>query len=203
MRYPVRKFVSMEAALMELEPYVRDGRQLQSGKPFKNFGEMRPREAWANWLVCATINSTGEKDLTFTTDPIGGDGIIIDKKTNDVFPTEHVMVSRHGAQGQDTRTLVLAAVAQKQGKGGAAYASGKILIVFLDSGTGEWFPNRAAKALPKLVDFAAIWVVDFQGIKDGSYTYGITLLDVSGGNAPICVVCIAEDFGSWLVSQVQ
>ena len=41
-------------------------------------------------------------------------------------------------------------------------------------------------------------VVDFQGIKDGSYTYGITLLDVSGGNAPICVVCIAEDFGSWL-----
>ena len=54
-------------------------------------------------------------------------------------------------------TLVLAAVAQKQGKGGAAYASGKTLIVFLDSGTGEWFPNRAAKALPKLVDFAAVW----------------------------------------------
>jgi hypothetical protein len=116
MKYPVRQFVSMKAALKELEPYVRDSGQLQSGKPFKNFGEMRPREAWANWLVCATINSTGEKDLTFTTDPIGGDGIIIDKKTNDVFPTEHVMVSRHRTEGQDTQTLVLAAIAKSKGK---------------------------------------------------------------------------------------
>jgi hypothetical protein len=45
--------------------------------------------------------------------------------------------------------------------------------------------------------------VDFQGIKDGSYTYGVTLLDVSAGNTPICVVRIAEDFSSWVVSQVQ
>jgi hypothetical protein len=203
MKYPVRQFVSLEVALKALEPFVRDASQLQSGKPFNNFGEMRPREAWANWLVCIAANSTGEKDLTFTSDPIGGDGIIIDKKTCDVFPTEHIMVSRHGSEGKGTQTLVVAAIAQKQGKGGAAYASGKTLIVFLDSGSGEWFPNRTAKALPKPLDFAAVWVVDFQGVKDGCYTYGVTLLDVGNGDAPIWVIRVAADFGSWTVSRVQ
>jgi len=205
MKLPVRQFKSMEVALKELAPFVRDPRHLQSGKPFKNFGGMLPREAWANWLVCVAVSSTSDMDLTFTTtiDPVGGDGNIVDKKTGEVFPTEHVMVSQHGAEGKDSQTLILDAIARKQAKGGLAYASGKTLVVFTDSDTGEWFPKRVVKALPTPLDFDAVWVVGFQSVKEGSYIYGVTLLDVSQGIAPICIVRIAEDFGSWEVTQIQ
>lgn len=94
MKLLVRKFVDLKIALKELEPFIRDGRQVQNGKPFRNFGRMLPREAIANWLLCATANAIDGRQLTFasTDDPIGGDGIIVDQMTDEDFPTEHVMV---------------------------------------------------------------------------------------------------------------
>jgi len=53
---PVRKFKSMAVALKTLGPYIEDATHLQTGKPFQNFGDMRSREAVANWLLCATAN---------------------------------------------------------------------------------------------------------------------------------------------------
>jgi hypothetical protein len=41
MKYPVRRFKSLELALKEMEPYVRDGAHLQTGKPFKQLGVTR------------------------------------------------------------------------------------------------------------------------------------------------------------------
>ena len=81
MKYPVRRFKSLAIALKEIEPFVRNGDHLQTGKPFKNFGDMRSRELLANWLLCAAINSVSGASLTFSSDPIGGDGIIIDATT--------------------------------------------------------------------------------------------------------------------------
>jgi len=52
MKYPVVRFKTMEVALKELEPFIRDGGHLQSGKPFEKLGGMRSREALANWFVC-------------------------------------------------------------------------------------------------------------------------------------------------------
>ena len=40
--------------LKELEPFVRNGEHLQTGKPFKRFGGMRSREILANWLLRAS-----------------------------------------------------------------------------------------------------------------------------------------------------
>jgi hypothetical protein len=165
---------------------------------------MRSREALANWLICAAVNSIGQRELTFTSDPVGGDGILVDTKTGETFQTEHVMVPRQkGREGADAHELVLDAIDLKRKKGGAAYASGKMLVVFLDAGAGEWFPNRVAKALPTPLHFDSVWVVGLQPVKDDKYAYGVTLLDVSGGNAPIFIVRINKSFEAWTVSQEQ
>lgn len=72
MKHQVKHFKSMEIGLKELEPFVRDGMHLQSGKPFEQMGGMRSREAIANWLLCAVVNHTGQRELSFTSDPTGG-----------------------------------------------------------------------------------------------------------------------------------
>jgi hypothetical protein len=204
MKYPVTRFKTMEIALKQLEPFIRNGAHLQSGKPFEKLGGMRSREAVANWLLCATINATGQRNLTFSSDPTGGDGILYDAKTGDTFQTEHVMVPRHsGGANADAHKLILDVIEKKRAKGGAAYAEGKTLIVFLDAGAGEWFPNRVAKALPEPLHFDTVWVVGLQGVEDGAYVYGVTSLDVSGESAPTYLVRITKDFGGWNVTNLQ
>ena len=106
MDVPVRKFKTMAVALKTLEPYVRNATHLQTGRPFQNFGEMRSREALANWLLCVTVNAADQRQLSFTTtnDLIGGDGNIHDEKSGEIFPTEHVLVPNQQI-GNDTQSL--------------------------------------------------------------------------------------------------
>jgi hypothetical protein len=204
MKYPVTRFKSMEVALKEIEPFVRDGAHLQTGKPFKQLGGMRSREVLANWLLCATINAVDKRELVFSSDPIGSDGIVQDGATGQTWPTEHVLVPRQSAcDGLDAKALILNAIEQKRAKGGAAYASGKTLVVLLDAGGGEWFPNKLARELPSLLHFAAVWVVGLQKVEDGAYIYGVTLLDTSSGNAPTYLVRISNSFDSWEVTDIQ
>ncbi len=155
----------MEVALKTLEPYIKNATHLQTGKPFQNFGDMRSREAVANWLLCATINAVEQRQLSFTTtnDLIGGDGIIHNEKTGDIFPTEHVMVPSQQT-GKDAQSLILKAIDDKRNKGGAAYASGKTLVVFVNADTGEWFPNKVARALPAPLYFETVWLVSLQQV---------------------------------------
>jgi hypothetical protein len=208
MKYNVARFKSLDVALGELERFIRrSGDHLQTGKPFRQFGGMRSREMLANWLLCVVVNHTQQADhLTFSSDPIGGDGIITNTVTGETWPTEHVLVPRiQAGKCADVGALILKAIAGKQAKGGAAYASGKTLVVFCNVGDHtRWFPNRVARQLPRTVDFAAVWVVALQTVEaDGAYVYGVTLLDVSEGDAPVCLVRIAPDFKSWVVGQIQ
>jgi|SRR5215470_537963 len=204
MKYPVTQFKSLAAALKEIEPFVRNGQHLQTGKPFEKFGGMRSREILANWLVCVATNAATDGKLTFCSDPIGGDGIICDAATGETWPTEHAMVPRlRAGQTPDAETLILKAIDQKRDKGGAAYAAGKTLIVFLDAGAGTLFPNRVARRLPDPLHFAAVWVVALQGVEAGEYVYGVTNLDLTEGNAPTLLVRINEDFGAWEVTRTQ
>jgi hypothetical protein len=196
---PVRKFKSMEVALKTLEPYIRNATHLQSGRPFQNFGDMRSREAVANWLLCATVNAIEpHRQLSFTTtdDLIRGDGIIHDENSDKLFPTEHVMVSSQ--QAGDGQALILKAINDKRNKGASAYASGMTLVVFVNANTGEWFPNRVAHALPDPLYFETVWVVSLQEVEaDGTYVYGVAHLDVSQGDAPAFHVRISKDFDAW------
>lgn len=206
MKHPVTQFKNLAVALKELEPFIRDGEHLQTGKPFEKFGGMRSREILANWLLCVAINAEDGVELTFSSDPIGGDGIIRNAGTDETWPTEHVMVPRlrEGETG-DAETLILNAIEQKRLKGGAAYARGKTLIVFLEAGTaaGQWLPNRVTRKLPEPLEFATVWVVGLKGVEDGEYVYSIVHLDVSNGDAPIILVRITKEFDAWDVTRVQ
>src|SRR5947209_1743949 len=85
----VRKFKSLKVALKELEPFVRNGRHLQVGDEFEKFGGLRSREMWGNWLLCVAVNATvGDDRYTFTTDPEGGDGLIVNERSGTVLQTE-------------------------------------------------------------------------------------------------------------------
>jgi hypothetical protein len=191
MRYPVTRFKNLNVALKEIEPMVRDPRHLQTGKPLEKFGDMRPREMLANWLLCATFEQIENRELTFYSDPIGGDGLIRDDATGETWPTEHVYVSQHSI-GSDAKALILNAINHKRSNGGA-YCRGKTLVVFLDT----------AKALPNPLLFAAVWVVGFSSVQAGSYIYNLTLLDVTDGKAPAFVLRITPNFGAWDVEQIQ
>jgi hypothetical protein len=166
---------------------------------------MRPREVLANWLLCAVLDAdAGTERFTFTTDPVGGDGIIHDATRGETWPTEHVMVPRARADTPpDVETLILRAIEQKQKKGGAAYASGKTLVVFsFAGGDARWSPNKVAKRLPA-TNFAAIWVVGLHLVEDGQYLYGVSAITACRGPVPIWLVRIAKDFDSWEVQRCQ
>lgn len=207
--YSVRRFKSLAVGLKELEPFIRSGEHLQSGQPFKQLHEMRSREAVANWLICATANfEHGSDRMSFTSDPTDGDGVIHDSHTQITWRTEHVMVRRplsaeEKENPKPVETQILEAVAMKQAKGGPPYASGKQLVVFLDSGGGEWYPNKVARQLPRPLLFEDVWVVCLHGPVVAEYVYGVTQLDLASGNAPIWLVRIGQDFQSWTVTRYQ
>jgi len=204
MKYPITRFKSLPEALKELEPFIRNGEHLQTGKAFEKFGGMRSREILANWLLCAALTPASDGKLTFSSDPIGGDGIICNVATGETWPTEHVMIPRLCAgQTGDAEALILKAVQHKRSKGDAAYAAGKKPIVFLDAGTGMWFPNKVARQLPAPLHFEAVWVIGLQRVEAGRYVYGVTLIDVSEGNAPTLLMHIGKDFDAWEVTPIQ
>jgi hypothetical protein len=192
----------LAAALKELEPFIRNGEHLQTGKPFEQFGGMRSREMLANWLVCVVTNWADGRQLTFSSDPTGGDGIIEDMATGETWLTEHVLVPHlRGGETDDAEALILRAIEEKQRKGGAAYAAGKTLIVFLNAGAGIWYPNRVARQLPKPLHFGAAWAVGLQFVDGGEYVYAVTNLDLSDGDAPAFLVRISKGFDAWKIGR--
>jgi hypothetical protein len=204
MKHRVTRFKSLKMGLKELEPFIRNGEHLQTGKPFKRFGGMRSREILANWLLCVVNNSEcGAERLGFTSDPLGSDGIIYDIETENSWQTEHVIVPRaRPGEAPDIKALILKAIELKQNKGGAAYASGKTLVVFLEVGGGPWFPNQVAKQLPQ-TDFDTVWLVGLQGVEAEEYVYGLTHLELNESDAPAWSVRISANFDAWEIKRIQ
>jgi hypothetical protein len=207
MKYNTTRFKSLKVALKEIEQFIRTPGHLQTGKPLKQFGGLRPRELVANWLLCAAFNfaCASPDRLTFSSDPTGGDGILYDTEAKASFPTEHVFVPAvSSCQRADVEALILKAIEKKQVKGGAAYATGKTLVVFSFVGDGgEWHPSRVAERLPDLLHFEIVWVVGLHLYDRGEYVYGVTQLDLSHGPAPTWLVRIAKDFDAWTLQRIQ
>ena len=203
MKQRVTRFKDLRSCLRELEPFVRNGEHLRTGRPFKRMG-LRSREILANWLLCVVVNAMTEPDrFWLSSDPLGGDGIIHDKETGETWATEHVFVPEPRTGDSDrVEPLILHAIGKKHRKGGAAYASGKTLVVFLDA-VGRWLPDLVAQQLPEPLHFEAVWVVSLHGVKADEYVYDVARLDVGRRNAPAWCVCIGAGFNSWVVSPVQ
>ena len=205
MKHLVVKFKTLEVALKELEPFIRNGKALQSGRPLAQLAGMLPREALANWLICATLNCEyGAGRYCFSSDPTGGDGAIVDTGTDETWMTEHAMVPRIRTKKEAAKDIVdriLGAINLKRSKG-IQYASGKQLVVLLDDGRGQWHPNEAAKNLPVPLLFENVWVVGLQHLDDG-YCYGISQLCSSYGNTPTWLLTIEKNFSKWKVKRIQ
>jgi hypothetical protein len=118
MKYRTIRFTDLKAALKEIEQFVRDPQHLQTGKPVKQFGNLRPRELLTNWLMCAACNyECGSDRLTFTSDPTGGDGILLDTQANETFTTEHVILPA-ATKGKtvDLESRILSAIRSRKTK---------------------------------------------------------------------------------------
>jgi hypothetical protein len=165
---------------------------------------MLPREFLANWLLAAVGNYiVGADEFEFTSDTLGGDGLIYHAESHTALQTEHIMVRGPMA---DAQTGILQAVAEKIAKGGAAYAGGKTLLVLLYGGDGaRWFPDKVAVALPRPLHFDHVWVVGFQRFEpndpSGDRIYALTRLDLSCGHCPTWWVRIFAKFDGWEVTE--
>lgn len=201
MRYLVTTFKNLKICIKELARFIRDGNHLETGRGFKKFDGLRSREVLALWLLCVVIEPDHKSNrFRICTDPQGGDGIIYDSKQKMAWTTEHILISRRNKESKDIDSAILKHIEKKQKKGGAAYASGKILIVFLNKKGSNWYPNRVARKLPK-VDFISTWVVGLQGIIDGEYYYNVTRLDPRG--CPIWRIHVKKTFDEWGVKRIQ
>jgi hypothetical protein len=205
MKYQVTRFKSLAVGLKELEPFIRNGEHLQTGKPFERFGGLRSREILANWLLCVTVNAvTMPHRLTFSSDPLGGDGIIHDTETGETWQTEHVMVPQLcGGRVDDVEAQIIGKIEQKWRKGGAAYARGKTLVVFREAAGDPWHPDKVACRLPSPLRFDSVWVVGLRSVENGRYIYDVTRLDLTHGGCPIWRVHIAKNFDAWEVEPVR
>ena len=199
MKQLVKHIKSLSMALKDLEGHILNGEQLQTGRLFESVG-LLPREVLANWLLCAVLNFTGNTDrFTFTSSPSEGDGRIYDAESKDTHLTEHTMIPK---QEGASDALILEAIEKKIKKGGAAYAAGKTLVVFINA-SFRWFPNRVARQLPENLHFNDVWVVSRRDTEDSEHVYIVTSLDLSEGDAPVWLVRIKNDFNSWQVERFQ
>ncbi len=199
MKAEVTKIRDLKLALKDLERHVRAPDFLRKGREFKNFS-LRPRELLANLLICAAGNSEPGNHLTICTDPLGGDGLILDEKQGKYMTTEHVFVPAKDGELDHVESKLLAAIEHKKKKG-KAYCTGKDLVIFSEA-RGMWMPNHVARRIAGRHDFSTVWVVHLEKAGDQEYSYNVSWLD-AGGHAPVWRVLINGDFTDWRVERIQ
>lgn len=75
---------------------------------------------------------------------------MVDKVSGATFPTEHVFVPQRSDERRSVGQQIVDQIMMNQQKAGAQYARGRMLVVFLESGGGVWFPNRVSQAFPNV-----------------------------------------------------
>jgi hypothetical protein len=201
MKHSVTTFKNMKICLKELEKFIRNGAHVETGRGFARFGGLRSREIFGNWLLCAALNFEHKSErLKICTDPRGGDGVIYDTTKKIGKSMEHVLVSQSDKTTNNTETLILEQINKKQKKG-KAYASGKLLVVFLNKAGENWTPNKIAKKLPIDLYFNEVWVVGLHGFINEEHIYNVTKLVTEG--CPIWQIAIKKGFDEWHVKKIQ
>ncbi len=197
----IKQIKDFKIALKDMEPYIKNPSFLIKGREFTNFS-LRPREAWANWLLCVVLQKLHGENITFAED-IKGDGFIVDKNTGEFIPTEHVSALENPfnklSKGEDR---VINAINQKIEKG-SDYAKGKWLVVFFD-GAGEFYRNKIRENIKGRHNFGAVYCIGLLNSGDDGYQYSVTEFRESSGDKSITFkVEINLDFTDWKISQIM
>jgi len=193
----------MKVALKEMEPLVREPDFLRTGREFTNFS-LRPREAWANWILCSVLQKLHGDHITFVEDE-QTDGYILDKKTGEVIPTEHVsaLENEHNPQPSGEERIINA-INKKINKG-KEYAAGKWLVVFFD-GAGEFYRNKIGENIKGRHHFGAIYCIGLLESPEESYDYYEYIVTefLDSRDASLSFkVRINPDFTDWEISQIK
>jgi len=197
----IKLIKDFKVALKDMEPYVKNPAFLIKGREFTNFS-LRPREAWANWLLCIVLRKLHGERLTFAEDP-SGDGFIVDKNTGELIPTEHVSALENPLnelpKGEDR---IINAINLKIAKGDE-YAEGKWLVVFFD-GAGEFYRNKIRENIKGRHHFGAVYCIGLLTSDESGYTYIVTEFKESHGEQSITFkIEINGDFTDWKISQIM
>ncbi len=198
----IKLIKDLKIALKDFEPMVKDPKHLWNGRDIQNFS-LRPREAWANWLICAVLREMHKRDITFMEDD-KGDGFIVDKDKKIIVPMEHVSALNipKGKKLPSGEQRVIDAINFKIAKG-SDYAKGKLLVVFFD-GAGEFFRSKIREAIFGKHNFEAVFCVGLLNSGKDGYSYSITEFRNSFGNQSIThKIEINEDFTNWKVSKIM
>jgi hypothetical protein len=113
---------------------------------------------------------------------------------------EHVMVAkrRDGQRPEESaELLVLTQVEKKLAKGGAAYASNKMLVVYLDADVAGYSPRALRACLPANLAFEGVWLVVPQA---GRWDYDVVCFGEAMPEPQTYRVSITEAFDDWTVN---
>ena len=198
-----RKLVKdLRIALKDLERLVTNPQFLWNGREFTNFS-LRPREAWANWLVCVVLRKMHGRDITFMEDD-AGDGFIVDKELGLAFQTEHVSALNipKGKKLPTGEQRVIDAINLKITRG-HDYAREKILVVFFD-GAGQFLRSKIRESIFGRHNFEAIFCVGLLDSGLNGYSYSVTEFRDSFGDQSIThKVEINAGFSDWTITQIM
>ncbi|MDO8569836.1 MAG: hypothetical protein Q7R89_03665 [bacterium] len=198
----IKLIKDLKIALKDFEPMVKNPKHLWDGRNIQNFN-LRPREAWANWLICAVLRQMHKRDITFMEDD-KGDGFIVDKDKKIIVPTEHVS-ALNIPKGKNLPTgeqRVIDAINLKIAKG-PEYAQNKLLVTFFD-GAGEFFRNKIRESIFGRHGFEAVFCVGLLNSGKDGYSYSVSEFRDSFGDQSVThKVEINGDFTNWKVSQIM
>ena len=187
--------------LKDFEPMVKDPRHLWNGRDMSNF-TLRPREAWANWLICAAMRHLQGDDITFADDD-AGDGLIVDRRTGGVIETEHVSALEipKGKKRPSGEQRIIDAIFEKVARG-PEYAQGKSLVVFFD-GAGSFVRQKIREAIYNKHSYISVFCVGLLESGPTGYSYVATeFRDSYGDKSASFRIEINSDFTDWSISQV-
>ncbi len=195
----IKLIKDFKIALKDFEPMVKEVKPLITGREISNFC-LRPREAWANWLLCVVLRKVHGRDITFAEDH-EGDGIIIDKTTDTWVMTEHVSAldSQRDIPLPKGEDRVIDAINHKIDRG-FDYAAGKNLIVFFD-GAGEFYRNKIRESIAGRHNFLTIYAIGLMWSNENGYAYSVTEFD--DDLSTTFKVVINGDFTDWTIYWVR
>ena len=188
--------------LKDFEPMVKNPKFLWNGRDIENF-TLRPREAWANWLLCIVLRYIHGESITFVEDK-EGDGIILHRESGRWILTEHVSAldipkGRILPKGEDR---IIDAINHKIKKG-LDYAKNKNLVVFFD-GAGEFYRNKIREGIKGRHGFDAVYCIGLLISSEDGYSYIVTeFREIYGDKSLSYQVKINNDFTSWEVTQIM